>query len=75
MQHESPIPLRALILFDILLATDGTLMLESPMVVRRRALEAFVKEVGKLDQLVLSPCTLEINQAKRWPRRVRPWVD
>jgi ATP-dependent DNA ligase len=55
-----------LILFDILLATDGARMLESPMVVRRGALEAFVKKVGEHDQLVLSPCTLEIDRAKQW---------
>jgi ATP-dependent DNA ligase len=55
-----------LILFDILLAPDGARMLESPMAIRRRALEAFVKEIGKHDQLVLSPCTPEIDQAKRW---------
>jgi ATP-dependent DNA ligase len=55
-----------LILFDILMAADGTRTLELPLAARRRALEAFVKSVGEHDQLVLSPCTHAVDQAKRW---------
>jgi ATP-dependent DNA ligase len=58
--------LARLILFDILLAADPTRILESPLAVRRHALEAFVKTVGKNDQLALSPCTHAFDHAKRW---------
>ena len=53
-----------LIVFDMLIAPDGTRVMDLPLMTRRRTLESFARKTG--DALVLSPRTLELRQAKTW---------
>ena len=55
-----------LILFDILMDPDGTVLLGAPLTERRAALEALVKRVGASDRLALSPMTRDPRTARRW---------
>jgi ATP-dependent DNA ligase len=55
-----------LVLFDMLAAPDGTSLLDEPLSVRRRALEAFAKAVGKSPRLMLAPKTRDISRAAAW---------
>ncbi|WFP79108.1 ATP-dependent DNA ligase [Mesorhizobium sp. WSM4906] len=54
-----------LILFDMLVAPGGKLLLAEPLQERRAAIEAFVTEVDKAC-LRLSPSTTRLATAKRW---------
>jgi ATP-dependent DNA ligase len=53
-----------LVLFDMLLAPDGTRVMDLPLRARRQALEHFAREAGS--NVVLSPSTLELKQARTW---------
>jgi ATP-dependent DNA ligase len=65
-----------LILFDLLVDTDGKLLAEEPLKVRRKALEAFAKKYLKgNDQIVLSPATTDIRIARRWMAGVGGALD
>jgi ATP-dependent DNA ligase len=55
-----------LILFDMLIAPDGTFLLDEPLTRRRRLLEAFVEAAAMPGKLVLSPATRDRKQAERW---------
>jgi ATP-dependent DNA ligase len=55
-----------LVLFDMLASTDGTSLLDSPLVDRRASLEAFGKKCCIPPALVLSPYTRDLKQAKLW---------
>ena len=55
-----------LILFDVLMTSDGSRCVEQPLHARRDALEAFIKAVAVTDRLTLSPCTRERAKAERW---------
>jgi ATP-dependent DNA ligase len=55
-----------LILFDMLVAPDGTHLLEQPLSARRHELEQFMRAMGEHEQLVLSPCSRDLKQARRW---------
>jgi ATP-dependent DNA ligase len=55
-----------LILFDILLASDGTNLISAPLSRRRRALEALGKAIEAPGKLILSPMTRERQVAERW---------
>lgn len=55
-----------LILFDMLLAPDGTRLIDEPLRRRRAALEAFVRSLGRQKGLVLSPTTDDRKRALRW---------
>ena len=55
-----------LILFDMLAAADGTILVDEPLSRRRIALEAFAASAEVPDRLVLSPFTRDIEAAGRW---------
>ncbi|AFL51606.1 ATP-dependent DNA ligase [Sinorhizobium fredii] len=55
-----------LILFDMLVDTDGAILTGRPLVARRAALEAFAAENSGAAQLELSPFTLDRHEAERW---------
>jgi ATP-dependent DNA ligase len=65
-----------LILFDMLVDTDGKLLAEEPLKVRRKALEGFAKKYLKgNDQIVLSPAAGDIRIARRWLSGVGATLD
>jgi ATP-dependent DNA ligase len=55
-----------LILFDMLLAPTGGVLINKPLRQRRRTLETFMKKAAVSRRLVLSPCTLDHDQAVQW---------
>ena len=55
-----------LVLFDILLAPDGTRLTDQPLARRRAALETFMAQAGLPGRLVLSPATDDVAEAQRW---------
>jgi ATP-dependent DNA ligase len=57
-----------LILFDMLVAPGGKIMLEQPLGDRRKALEAMVARAAA-DGLRLSPSTIEVATARQWLQR------
>lgn len=63
LAHETP---ARLIVFDMLVATDGAVLLDQPLHERRRRLEAFMQEAAIEKRLVLSPATDDRVQAERW---------
>jgi ATP-dependent DNA ligase len=64
LSEETP---AVLILFDMLADTDGKLLADQPLKIRRKALEAFAKKYLKHnDRIVLSPATSDMRIARRW---------
>ncbi len=63
LSRETP---ARLVLFDMLLSPTGEVLLAAPLIRRRTALEAFVKKIAAPKQLVLTPYTRDLSQAKRW---------
>jgi ATP-dependent DNA ligase len=55
-----------LILFDMLVAPAGTVLIDRPLRERRNALEAFMKKAAVPKKLILSPCTSGRDKAERW---------
>lgn len=55
-----------LILFDLLTTPGGESLLETPLVERRAALEAFYRSLGPHEGLRLSPFTRDLEEARRW---------
>jgi ATP-dependent DNA ligase len=55
-----------LILFDMLVDTDGAILTDKPLVARRAALETFAAENSGAAQLELSPFTLDRHEAEGW---------
>ncbi len=55
-----------LILFDMLLAPDGSVLTSAPLRQRRSALEAFAAKVGRSVLLEVTPCTDDPVEAERW---------
>ncbi|MGH8257234.1 MAG: ATP-dependent DNA ligase, partial [Steroidobacteraceae bacterium] len=58
--------------FDLLVSPKGTVLLEQPLRVRRRALEQWCATAKVPDRFVLSQKTLRIETAKRWLRGSAP---
>jgi ATP-dependent DNA ligase len=54
------------ILFDMLMAPDGRWLLDTPLVERRAALEAFFASLGDTSLLRLSPFTRKREEAASW---------
>jgi ATP-dependent DNA ligase len=55
------------IVFDLLAGADGRSLLSLPLTERRRRLEAFAKKrLSTAPNLVLSPATTDVAEAKRW---------
>lgn len=55
-----------LVLFDMLVAPDGSVLLDRPLTERRNALEAFGKAASVPGRLIVSPCTRNREQAEMW---------
>jgi len=55
-----------LVLFDMLAAPDGLVIIDRPLHQRRQRLEAFMTRTAIAKKLVLSPATREIAVAERW---------
>ncbi len=55
-----------LILFDMLVDPAGAVLIRKPLRERRKALEAFMKNVAVPKRLVISPITTDRDKAQRW---------
>ena len=55
-----------LILFDLLATPGSESLLQTPMLQRRAALDAFFRSIGADDAVRLSPFTRDIEEARRW---------
>ncbi|MBA2433605.1 MAG: ATP-dependent DNA ligase [Chthoniobacterales bacterium] len=64
------------IVFDLLAATDGKSLLDTPLQKRRGALEAFAKKFFPNEkQIRLSPATTDLRQAQKWFKKVGGNLD
>jgi len=55
-----------LILFDLLATPSGQSLLQTPLLQRRAALEAFFRSIGAVEAVRLSPFTRDVAEARRW---------
>jgi ATP-dependent DNA ligase len=55
-----------LFLFDLLATPDGDTLLETPLLQRRAALEAFFRSIGPAEAVRLSPFTRDVEEARGW---------
>ena len=55
-----------LFLFDLLATPDGESLLQTPLLQRRAALEAFFRSIGPVGAVRLSPFTRDVAEARRW---------
>jgi len=55
-----------LMLFDMLVAPEGTVLIDKPLRQRRQALETFMKKAAVPKRFLLSPRTTDHNKAARW---------
>jgi ATP-dependent DNA ligase len=72
LAHETP---AILILFDMLLDTNGNSLIEMPLTKRRAALEAFYNAADETEQLKLSPYTWERGRAETWLHQGQSALD
>ena len=64
-----------LILFDMLLDTNGNGLIEQPLVKRRAALERFYQQARQANGMKLSPYTANRGEAERWLDSARGALD
>src|SRR5262245_60633778 len=65
-----------LIIFDLLVGSDGEALVTQPLVERRRELEAFARSYLRgSERIRLSPATTQLAAAKRWLERVGATLD
>jgi ATP-dependent DNA ligase len=55
-----------LFLFDLLATSDGETLLQTPLLQRRPALEAFFRSIGSAEAVRLSPFTRDLAEARLW---------
>lgn len=55
-----------LILFDLLVAPGGKVLMQEPLTRRRKALATFMRKAAVRNKLTVSPCTLDPRKAERW---------
>jgi ATP-dependent DNA ligase len=55
-----------LLLFDLLATPNGESLLQTPLLQRRAALEAFFRSTGPEEAVRLSPFTRDVAEARRW---------
>jgi ATP-dependent DNA ligase len=55
-----------LFLFDLLATPDGDTLLETPLLQRRAALDAFFRSIGAVEAVRLSPFTRDVEEARSW---------
>jgi ATP-dependent DNA ligase len=65
----------ALVVFDCLLDADGRSLVEAPLSVRRKALEALVKRFGRTRRVQLSPGTSDRAKAAEWLKELSATLD
>ncbi|HEV7717446.1 MAG TPA: ATP-dependent DNA ligase [Arsenicitalea sp.] len=58
-----------LVAFDMLLTPQGDNLLGAPLSERRRRLESFIRGMGTVNGLTLSPRTLQLTEAQAWLSR------
>jgi ATP-dependent DNA ligase len=63
------------IVFDFLVNEHGESLVEEPLERRRRELERWAKKSLKSRGIVISPCTRDFEEAKRWFREMRGSLD
>src|SRR3984957_6345475 len=63
LSEETP---ARLILFDMLVAPDGSSLAPLPLTERRRTLEAFGETASMAGKLVVTPCTRDLAEATEW---------
>jgi ATP-dependent DNA ligase len=63
LSQETP---ARLILFDMLVAPDGSRVEALPLTERRSALEAFGEKAAIAGKLMVTPCTRDLAQAREW---------
>ncbi len=63
LSQETP---ARLILFDMLVGSDGESVAGLPLTERRRALEAFGERASIAGKLIVTPCTRDLAQATEW---------
>jgi ATP-dependent DNA ligase len=63
LSQETP---ARLILFDMLVGTDGSPVGGLPLAERRSALEAFGEKAAIAGKLIVTPCTRDLIQATQW---------
>jgi ATP-dependent DNA ligase len=64
-----------LVLFDCLMDADGRSLVDEPLTVRREALEALAKRLGKSSVVALSPGTTERAKACAWLEELSGSLD
>ena len=55
-----------LFLFDLLATPGGETLLQMPLLQRRAALDAFIRSIGAVEAVRLSPFTRDLAEAQRW---------
>jgi ATP-dependent DNA ligase len=65
LSRETP---ARLVLFDMLAATDGSVVMDQPLKLRRQLLKTFMAGAGIANKLVLSPATGDLARAREWLR-------
>ena len=55
-----------LVLFDMLVAPGGTVLIDKPLRQRRKALDTFMKKAAMPKRLLLSPRTTDHSKAAQW---------
>jgi ATP-dependent DNA ligase len=63
LSQETP---ARLILFDMLVAPDGSSLTALPLTERRRALETFGQTASRAGKLIVTPCTHDLAEASEW---------
>ena len=63
------------IVFDLLVNEQGCSLVDEPLERRRRELQRWAKKFLKTRSIVLSPATLEFEEARRWFQQMRGSLD
>jgi ATP-dependent DNA ligase len=65
-----------LIVFDLLQDADGAVLVDEPLTIRRKRLEAFARKYfAQSGRIRLSPATAKLADAKKWRTRVGATLD
>ena len=72
LAHDTP---AMLIVFDLLAGTDGRSLADETLAARRKALEKFAGRFFVGGQILLSPATVRLADAKGWLKRVGATLD
>ena len=67
LASESP---ATLMCFDLLVDGSGKSLIESPLSIRRKRLEEFLRQVAENDRIRLSPASMDPAEAERWMKKL-----